>query len=238
MGAFRCARNQLADLYKLNRSQSHQTQVMSYALQNNIRFHFIPSHSVFGSLWEASVKSTKHHLKRTIGNTILTYEEMYTVLTQIEAILNSRPLLPLSSNCEDFAYLTPGHFLTGRPLMAYPENDISNTPTSRLRLWNVTTKICQSFWKTWHKQYLSNLQSRPKWRNATSNVKIGDLVLLVDDNTPPLVWRMARITNVFPGKDNFVRAVEVMSANKRKHTRSIRKICLFPINNEDDDVPI
>lgn len=231
---FKGARNQLTDLYRLVNSQSHQTQVNHYAVQNNIRFHFIPSYSpVFGGLWEAAVKSTKHHLKRTVQNNVLTYEEMCTVLAQIEAILNSRPLVPLSNDSDDFSYLTPGHFLTGRSLVSYPEHDLTNVPISRLRLWNITNKIVQSFWKTWNKYYLNNLQSRPKWRDECHNVKVGDLVLLRDDNTPPLTWPMGRITKVFPGKDDKVRAFEVMTSNRHKHIRSITKVCLFPINDSD-----
>ncbi|XP_049875165.1 uncharacterized protein LOC126373172 isoform X1 [Pectinophora gossypiella] len=230
---FKGARNQLTDLYSLVNSQSHQAQVNNYAIQNNVRFHFIPSYSpVFGGLWEAAVKSTKHHLKRTVQNVVLTYEEMCTVLAQIEAILNSRPLVPLSSNSDDFSYLTPGHFLTGRALVSYPERDLTNVPISRIRLWNVTNKIVQSFWSTWSKYYLNNLQNRPKWRDECRNIKVGDLVLLRDDGTPPLTWPMGRITKVFPGKDDKVRAFEVMTSNKHKHVRSITKVCLFPINDK------
>lgn len=170
-------------------------------------------------------------MKRTITTHVLTYEEMCTILTQIEAVLNSRPLLPLTSNNEDFAYLTPGHFLTGRALVSLPERDLSDTAMSRLRLWNVTSKMVQTFWKSWHKGYLTTLQSRPKWKDECSNVKVGDLVLLREDNAPPLTWPMARITKVFPGTDNLVRAFEVMTPNKKKHVRSITKICLFPLND-------
>lgn len=230
---FKGARNQLADLYKLHSSPQHQREVTNHAALHGVNFHFIPSYSpVFGGLWEAAVKSTKYHLKRIIGKCLLTYEELSTVLTQIEGILNSRPLLPLSSNCDDFAYLTPGHFLTGTALVTYPEHDLTETPISRLRLWNVVNNMTQSFWKVWHKQYLNILQSRPKWRDELPNVQVGDLVLLREDNCPPMSWPMARITKIFPGKDNMVRAFEVMTSNRKTHLRSVTKICLFPIHDK------
>lgn len=69
-----------------------------------------PSAPHFGGKWEAAVKSTKYHLLRMIGDTALTYEELSTVITQIEAVLNSRPLCPLSDDVSDYAALTPGHF--------------------------------------------------------------------------------------------------------------------------------
>lgn len=78
------------------------------------KFHFNPALSPWvGGIWERGVRSVKHHLKRTIKDRILTYEELSTVLIQIVAILNSRPLTPLSENPDELEVLTPGHFLTG-----------------------------------------------------------------------------------------------------------------------------
>jgi hypothetical protein len=65
-------------------------------------WHFIrPASPHFGGLWEAGVKSIKFHLKQTIGNSILNFEELCTVLIQIEGVLNSRLLCPLTDNIED-----------------------------------------------------------------------------------------------------------------------------------------
>lgn len=80
-------------------------------------WHFIPPGSPhFGGFWEAGVKATKHHLKRVLINSVLTYEELVTVIYQIEAVLNSRPLEPMSADPNDLEVLTPGHFLVGWPL--------------------------------------------------------------------------------------------------------------------------
>lgn len=75
----------------------------------------------FGGIWEAGIKSCKYHLKRIIGNSTLTFEEMTTVLAQIEACLNSRPISQLPGNPEDISPLTPGHFLIGEPLITVPD---------------------------------------------------------------------------------------------------------------------
>ncbi|XP_078051827.1 uncharacterized protein LOC144477973, partial [Augochlora pura] len=74
----------------------------------------------FGGMQEAGVKSVEHHLKRIIGEFTPTGEELQTLLCKIEASLNSRPIAPLSENPDDYAPLTPGHFLTGGPLNAFP----------------------------------------------------------------------------------------------------------------------
>ena len=86
-------------------------------------WRFIPERSPnFGGLWEASVRSAKTHLKRIMGSVKLTYEELTTVLAQIEACLNGRPLVPASSPDDDaIEALTPGHFLIGKPLCALPD---------------------------------------------------------------------------------------------------------------------
>ncbi|XP_028157714.1 uncharacterized protein LOC114350946 isoform X1 [Ostrinia furnacalis] len=228
---FKCARSHLAELYKLHTSQSHQAEVHHFATQRGIAFKFIPAYSpTFGGLWEAAVKSTKYHLKRVLQKTVLTYEQLNTVLTEIEAILNSRPLLPLSSDPDDFCYLSPGHFIIGSPLTMYPEQNVV-VPRNKLKFWQLCTNLKQMFWKTWHKKYLNVLQNRPKWRTDCNDVKVGSLVILKDDNTPSMSWPMARIINVFPGHDTKVRAVEVMTSNKKTHVRGIHKVCLLPIDD-------
>lgn len=74
-------------------------------------------------------------LKRTLGEVCLTIGEMTTVLTQVEAILNSRPLTPLSKDPNDLKALTPGHFLIGEHIQAYPEENLQKVPVNRLSRW-------------------------------------------------------------------------------------------------------
>lgn len=79
-----------------------------------------PGSPHFGGLWEAAVRSTKSLLFWTMGTHIFTYEELSKLLTRIEAVLNSRPLTPLTADPSDLDYLSPGHFLIGQPLLAVP----------------------------------------------------------------------------------------------------------------------
>ncbi|XP_025995530.1 uncharacterized protein LOC113004978 [Solenopsis invicta] len=91
--------------------------VQEFATSDRINWHFIPARSPHqGGIWEAAVRSMKLHLKRTIGEACLTVAEMTTFLVQAEAILNSRPLTPLSDDPNDMRALTPGHFLIGEHL--------------------------------------------------------------------------------------------------------------------------
>lgn len=228
---FKGASNVLNDLYKLQSNTNHQSKVQGYAAEMGIQFKFIPSYSpVFGGLWEAGIKSTKYHIKRVVGDTITTYEELNTILIQIEGILNSRPLAALStSDTTDYSYLTPGHFLTGKSLSTFPEPDLSDVPINRLSFWKKCTKMVQSFWKQWHKQYLVLLQNRPKWFKETLNIKEGSLVIIRDKNTSPLRWPMARVVKIHPGKDGKVRALDIKTSKGFVMTTSIGKVCLLPV---------
>lgn len=109
----------------------------------NINWKFIPPKSPhFGDIWESNIKIVKLHLTKTIGQAILTFEEFYTLLTQIESVINSRPISPpLSSDPHDLNPLTPAHFLSGRPLNIAPDNDYSLTADNRLSIFNE----CNSF---------------------------------------------------------------------------------------------
>ncbi|GFX99970.1 integrase catalytic domain-containing protein [Trichonephila clavipes] len=86
----------------------------------------------FGGLWEAGVKSLKYHLKRVIGNSILCHVEFLRLVIQIEAVLNSQPICPLSNDANDVETLTPAHFPAGSSLVAVSEPDYTEIPMNRL----------------------------------------------------------------------------------------------------------
>lgn len=105
-------------------------------VHKRIEWKFIPPLAPnFGGLWEASVKSFKHHFNRTIFNRLLTFEQFTTFCCEVEAILNSRPISPLSSDLNDFQALSPGHFLIGNTLTSLPEINRENLHDNRLSLW-------------------------------------------------------------------------------------------------------
>lgn len=200
---------------------------------DGIKWHFIPANSPhFGGLWEAAVKAFKYHLKRIVDQSILTYEEFYTVLTLIEASLNSRPLCPMSSDPNDIEALTPGHFLTCGPLNAVPEPSVLNVQDNRLDRWKLLAKMHQDFWKVWSKEYLCELQQRPKkWQTQLENLQVGDLVIIKDDRLPPSNWLLARIKMTHPGADGVVRVVTLNHQNGETK-RAVNKICRLPIERQ------
>ena len=142
---------------------SNREVMQAHLLNEGITWRFNPPAAPhFGGIWEAAVKSTKHHLRRVVGDQHLTYEEMATILTQIEACLNSRPLQPMSDDPGDVTALTPGHFLVGGPLLAVPDPPVEEVPRSRLSRWHLLQQMRLQFWRSWSREYLQTLQARNK----------------------------------------------------------------------------
>lgn len=214
------ALKEFSDCLKLN-----EVNIQNYTASEGISFKFIPPYSPhFGGLWEAGVKSVKHHIRRAIGNTNLTYEEFYTVLTQIEAILNSRPICPISSDPTDFLPLTPAHFLIGRPLVAPACEDVSQTEISLLSRYKRIEHIRRLFWKRWATEYISEMQHRRKWQEGQESLEPDTLVLIKDDNSPPLMWSLGRIVRTFKGRDGISRVADVRTSSGIIR-RSYPKLC-------------
>lgn len=113
---------------------------------DNINWHFIPPRSPhFGELWEAAVKSFKYHMVRVIGEILLTYEQFTTYATEIESILNSRPLTALPSDPNDLAVLAPGHFLIGNSMTSIPKHNFMDLPSGRRAAWQQVQQMKQHF---------------------------------------------------------------------------------------------
>jgi hypothetical protein len=119
-----------------------------------------------GGTGEAAVKSVKHHLRRTIADTALTYEDFSTLLAQVEAILNSRPLSAFSDDPEDISALTPGNFIRGAALTTMPEPTFTHLPDSRLSdLQRIQARL-QTFWDRWSTECLQAHQLTSKWKHS------------------------------------------------------------------------
>ncbi|XP_071579117.1 uncharacterized protein [Temnothorax nylanderi] len=221
-----------AALKKMFVQDAQEHQRIAQVLQlDGIRWEFNPPGAPhMGGKWEAVVKSVKFHLRRTIGETLLTTEELTTLLTQIEAILNSRPLEPLSDDPEDVSALTPGHFLIGGPLTTIPEPSLIDLATSRLSRWQLIQQHVQQFWAQWSAHYLQRQQAISKWHHPNNNIKVGSIVLITDERSPPCKWPLARVTALHPGKDRLTRVVTLKTATTML-TRPIAKLAILPISS-------
>ncbi|XP_008185507.1 uncharacterized protein LOC103310109 [Acyrthosiphon pisum] len=198
-----------------------------------VTWHFNPpSAPHFGGLWESGVKSAKYHLLRVLKEGSPTYSELETLLCQVEACLNSRPLTPMSSDPFDMDPLTPAHFLIGGPMFFHPEPDLSNESPNKLSKWKSVQGLMQTFWKRWHIEYLPQLQVRGKWTAGCKPLEVNDLVIVKEDNMPPARWKLARITCVHPGSDGQIRVVTIRLANGNEIKRLVVKLCRLPVEDE------
>ncbi|KAL0832416.1 hypothetical protein ABMA28_000653 [Loxostege sticticalis] len=216
------------ELKRFFRNQTTINTVADAMTSEDITFHFAPAYAPhFGGLYESAVKSAKHHLKRIAFRSHLTFEELCTLLTQIEAILNSRPLSPLSSDPNDLNPLTPGHFLIGRSFTTIPSHSYHQYNINRLTRYERIEALRQHFWKRWHAEYLRQLQQRNKWMTNNTQLNTDKLVLLKDENLPPLKWKLGRITKLYPGQDGIARVADVRTIDGIVR-RAACKICPLP----------
>ena len=219
------------ELKELNVFLSHQlTQgaISEFCSTQNIQWKYILERSPhFGGIWESAVKSVKNHLKRIMSPVKLTFEEFSTIITQVEACLNSRPLVPINSSDDDgIEVLTPGHFLIGKPITALPDPQFSYKSISILRRWRLCQCLMRHFWQRWQGEYLSSINRYNKWKYPSRNVSPGDVVVLQESGIVPTKWPLGRILETHPGRDNLVRVVTVKTA-QGVYTRPVSKIAVL-----------
>lgn len=192
--------------------------------EKQIRWHFsTPLAPHAGGYYESGVKTMKHHLVRECSNRSFDFEQLATLLCKIEAVVNSRPLMPLSDDPDDFAVLTPAHFLIGRSLIAKPERNFIPVNTGRLDRYNQIQQLQQKFWSLWYHDYLHHLQTRPVKFREVNEFRIGDMVLLKDNNVPPMKWIMGRVIKLFPDKKGNVRRVLVKTPFRNQNGEPVTK---------------
>ena len=181
----------------------------------------------FGGIWESAVKSFKTHFRRVTHEVRLSFEELSTTLSQIEACLNSRPLTALPDAEDSISVLTPGHFLIGKPIMMLPEDPQEGLKEVRLtKRWQLCQQITRHLWKRWTWEYISTLNKATKWHTPTRNFKTGDIVLYQGDSSVVSKWPLARVISTHPGKDGYVRAVTIFNGVHHL-TRPINKLVLL-----------
>ena len=124
--------------------------------------------------------------------------------------------------------LTPGHFLIGRPLIAPPAKLLSNSSISMLKRWNLCQKISSEIWKILSQEYLCTLQRRRKWFKPSRIYKVGDFVLLKDQDVFHQSWPLAVITEVHPGLDGQVRTVTLRTSKGTYKCPVVKLVLLVP----------
>ena len=168
VGAYRL----LDAAYEAIHLQQPDEALATFLTNHQIEWLHTPARSPhFGGIWEAGVKQMKHLMYKTLELYKLTPEQLMTVLTEVEAILNSRPLAPMDSLPIDGEQaLTPAHFLIGRSLKALPLPADESRPTHLLRCWALCQRLNEEIWRKWSGEYLQLLQRAYKWQHPRRNI--------------------------------------------------------------------
>ena len=193
-------------------------------------------------MFERLIRSTKRCLKKAIGRRRLTYEELETVLIDVEAVLNSRPLTYLYANDTDTP-ITPSHLFCGRRLLDQHEDtgkdDVSIPKMNRKKVVATATKEGEAvahFWKRWHREYLIDLRETHKLSKTKKGptVSVGDVVLVEEANTKRNEWKLGRVEKTIKGKDGVIRGAEVKTRSGRI-ARPVQKLYPLEINGGGEE---
>nr|XP_033204786.1 uncharacterized protein LOC117165516 [Bombus vancouverensis nearcticus] len=229
------ANRELQELRTLLQSDDHQDRVQNFLADRQIQWRSNPPNSPhFGGLWEVAVKAFKRHLIRVVGTELLSFEHLNTLVIEIEAILNSRPLTPISSDPQDPPVLTPGHFLIGDTLTSLRERDFRAVPSGRLSSWQRIHQIKQHCWSRWYREYLNELTRRNKWDKGKHNIREGTVVILREDNVPSMQWPLGRVIKVHPGADGIIRTATAQAATSILDC-GVKRLVPLPIHTDPDE---
>ncbi|XP_051239353.1 uncharacterized protein LOC127353832 [Dicentrarchus labrax] len=203
---------------------------------SNCTWVFNPPHSShMGGVWERMIGIARRILDALLLKTstsYLTHEVLTTLMAEVIAIMNSRPLVPVSSDPEAPAVLTPSMLLTQKEeTLSTPEGDFDANDLS-IKHWRKVQGLADAFWKRWRQEYLVTLQPRKKWHTDKRNLQTGDVVLLKDSQARRTEWPTGLIVKTVPSQDDRVRKVEVRVVKQgtpKVYLRPISEvILLFP----------
>ena len=196
------------------------SEIADYMEGHRIRWLFnLPRCPWAGGIFERMVRSVKGCLRKVLGNARLTADELYTVLTEIECTLNSRPL---TYQYDIGEVLTPSHLILGQRLSPFsfkmsPTVDQLETNAQLSKRFLFLKKKLTHFWNRWKKEYLVNLRECHRMKKSTPNVvEKGEVVLIHEDGAKRLTWKMGIVENLITGKDGEVRGVSIQVMGKGK----------------------
>uniref|UniRef100_A0A183GFI4 Integrase catalytic domain-containing protein n=1 Tax=Heligmosomoides polygyrus TaxID=6339 RepID=A0A183GFI4_HELPZ len=212
--------------------------VSTFCASHKIKWNFITPLSPWkGGFYERLVALFKSAYKKSIGRNVLPLNQLQTVVVEVEATLNSRPITPFREKDTFIHVLRPVDFLIPQVELQLPPlppqlDDLYDSSHNLASWYKSTLSILDHFWKLWQSDYLSALRERhratSKRPKSTSIApEIGDVVLVADENAPRGSWTYGLIVQLNPGQDGSVRTAEVRTPNGRCLKRSLSH--LYPL---------
>jgi hypothetical protein len=166
---------------------------------------------------------------------------LHVDLSEVQAILNNRSLTDVSVDPDDPECLTPNHFLLGwsSGLQKHEVTKLGQFSDDDLFLrkkWRIAQRMADNFWIRWRKEYLPILTRRTKWIQCGVEIKVGDVVVIIEDNAVRGSWPLGRVIRTYPGTDSRVRVVDVKTSTGT-YKRPVSKICRLDVQKCEDEVP-
>jgi len=239
-------------LSKEIRRITRSDEVLRYLVNQRVSWNFIVERAPWwGGFWERLVRSIKTPMKKVLSRSTLSFEQLRTLMVEIESVINARPITYVYDNANSISYpLSPSDLVYGRRVTLTPNgthHEIISTHQSLTRRARHHKNLLQQVTKQWRKEYLTSLreQSSPRNKgNCAQEISVGDIVLLKNDSMNRIYWKFARVEELIPSADGKVRAVIVKVGNNEKRPTYLRRVIqhLIPIEvnsstNQDDTRP-
>ena len=187
------------------------------------------------------VQVVKRPLRKISRRNNVSYDELLTIINEIEAVVNSRPLCYLYSDDVD-QVLTSSHLLTGKRLIStnrlFPEACYEENATTMSNRLSYLRTLIQHFQKGWKHEYLTELREFQRNHNKlpAKQIEIGDIVLISDEKLARNRWKLGKIEELITSKDGHVRAckLRVYTENRKRSflNRPINKLCYFEVSGK------
>ena len=175
----------------------------------------------WGEFWKQMVQVVKRSLRKILSKLKLTYEELLTVISEIESVVNSRPLCYVYDNSIE-EVITPSHLLLDRRVLTrldsdFNENNMDCNALSR-RLHYLQTLIVH-YWNRWRPKHLSELRERHKLTNVIPDrqIKLNEVVIIEETHVPRSRWKIGQVEEFITSKDGFNRRCKLRMIGKRGH---------------------
>ena len=184
-----------------------------------------PAGSHHGGVWERIIRIVRRVLNSVLHQQTLDDDGLHTVMCEVEAILNDRPITKLSDDPNDLEALTPNHLLLLKGKPALPPGLFKPSDMYVKRRWRQVQYISDLFWKRWIREYLPLLQERQKWNQRKQSLAVGDVVVIMDSSAPRGSWLLGKVLEIFPDAKGMVRSVKLQTKNNVIE-RPVTKLCL------------
>ena len=185
-----------------------------------------PSGAHHGGVWERLIRLVKKILYSVLKEQILDDDALHTILCEVEAIMNDRPITTVTNDPNDLEPLTPNHLLQLKTNPIMPPGLFKKEDQYPRRRWRQVQYLADLFWKRWTREYIPLMQERQKWNEIKRNFLPGDLVVIIDDNAPRNSWPLGRVVKTLPGPKGLVRSV-LVKTKTNVIQRPITKLCLL-----------